>query len=189
MKRGLIILLLVSILFLQLVLAETTFFEGDLGYRDDFIMASVPEGENIEEPITGGSEIESFISGGGFLIRDNKTSKTIACPLIFETLKGNIKEKRSIDYSETELKILTDKINQKLGIDLSNDQVSFIIDNFEDTCDMSLPLSGGFAAGRIRNLLTPLIIAIAILVLLFIIIIIYMRQRITGILRKKKQVK
>jgi len=84
MKRGLIILLLVSILFLQLALAETTFFEGDLGYRDDFIVALVPEGGIIEEQIIEQLEIESFISGGGFLVRQEEISETIPCQLIFE---------------------------------------------------------------------------------------------------------
>ena len=183
MKRGLIILLLVSILFLQLVSAETTFFEGDLGYRDDFIMAPVPEGGIIEEPVTEQLEIESFISGGGFFVKQEGISETIPCPLIFESLKGHIERKRSIEYTEKELKTLTIEVNQELEKNLSMSQVSYIIDNFEDTCDSPLPLLAGSAVGRFRNLLNPFILIVSFIVLIFLVYILY---RIIPILRKRK---
>jgi len=183
MKRGLIILLLVSILFLQFVLADTTFFEGDLGYRDDFVMAPIPEGGIIEEPIPEEPEIESFISGGGFLVRQDGIAETISCPLISESLKEHIDKKRSIEYTEKELEILTIEINQELKRNLSTNQVSYILDNFEDTCDSPLPLLSGSAIGRFRNLLNPLVLIVSFIVLIFLIYILY---RIVPILRKRK---
>ncbi len=184
MKRGLIILFLISILSFQFVLADTTFFEGDLGYRDDFIMAPIPEGGVIEGAIAEEPEIESFISGGGFLVRQDGIAETISCPLIFKSLKGHIDRERSIEYTEKELEILTIEVNQELEKDLSTSQVGYIIDNFEDTCDTVLPLLSGSAIGRVRNLLTPFILIISIIVLVFLIYILY---RIVPILRKKRR--
>lgn len=183
MKRGLIMLLLVSILLLQFVLAETTFFEGDLGYRDDFIMAPIPEEGIIEEPVTEQPEVESFISGGGFLVRQGEISGTIPCPLIFESLKGHIKKKRSIEHTEKELEALTIEINQELEKNLSIGQVSYVIDNFEDTCDSPLPLLSGSAVGRYRNLLNPFILVTSFIVLVFIS---YIGYRIISVLKKRK---
>jgi len=186
MKRGMIVLLLVSILFLQLVSAETTFFEGDLGYRDDFIMAPVPEGGIIEGALAEELEIESFISGGGFFVRQEGIAETISCPLIFESLKKHIEKKRSIEYSERELEILTIEVNQELEKDLSINQVGYIIDNFEETCDSPLPLLGGSAIGRFRNLLNPFILIVSFIVLTFLIYILY---KIVPALRKRKRIK
>ncbi len=187
MKRGInlfFLLFLISILFLQLISAETTFFEGDLGYRDDFIMAPVPEGGIIEGATTEEPEIESFISGGGFLIRQEGIAETITCPLIFESLKEHINKKRSIEYNKKELEILAITVNQDLKKDLSTNQISYIIDNFEDTCDSPFPLLSGSVLGRFRNLLNPFILIISFVVLTFIIYILY---KIVPILRKKKR--
>lgn len=186
MKRGLIILLLISILFLQLVSAETTFFEGDLGYRDDFIMAPVPEEGIIEEPIIKEPEVESFISGGGFLVRQEGIAETIPCPLMFESLKEHINKKRSIEYTKKELEILTFEINQELGENLSTNQISYIIDNFEDTCNSPLPLLSGSAIGRFRNLLNPFILIVSFIVLVFIS---YIGYKIISVLKKRKRKK
>jgi len=183
MRRGLIISLLVSILFLQLISADTTFFESDLGYRDDFIMAPVPERGIIEEPVIEEPEIENFISGGGFLVRQDGIAETISCPLIFESLKEHIGKKRGIEYSERELEILTIEINQGLGKNLSTNQVSYIIDNFEETCDSPFPLLGAFVIGRARNLLIWVVIISAIIVLGFFIFISYMILR---VLKKRR---
>lgn len=180
------ILLLVGILSLQFVLAETTFFEGDLGYRDDFIMAPVPEGGIIEEPITEEPEIESFISGGGFLVRQDGIAETITCPLIFESLKEHINKKRSIKYTKKELEVLTIEVNQELEKDLSTNQVGYVIDNFEDTCDSPLPLLSGSAVGRFRDLLNPFILIVSFIVLIFVS---YIGYRIIPIFRKRKRKK
>ena len=185
MKKEVLYLLIICIL-LPFVSADTTFFEGDLGYGEDFIMAPVPEGGIIEGTIAGEQEIESIISGGGILVRQKGIAETITCPLIFESLKGHIEKKRSIEYTEKELEILTIEVNQELKKDLSINQVSYILDNFEDTCDSPLPLLGGFATGRFRNLLNPFILIVSFIVLMFLIYIIY---KIMPVLRKKKRKK
>jgi len=184
MKRGLIILLIIGVLSSQLVSAETTFFEGDLGYRDDFIMTPIPEGGIIDSSALE-ETIETFVGGGGFYIRKNE-SETLACSLIGKSLKKHVERKRNIDFDEKEIEIILTEINQEIRIGLSSEDLKFILDNYEDTCDDYYPLLSGLAVGRTRNLLNPFILTISILVLLFIIIIIYMRHRIIAILRKRK---
>jgi len=184
MKREAVFIFLICIFLLNFITADTTFFEGDLGYRDNFIMAPAPEGGIIEGTISEEPEIESFISGGGFLVRQKGVAETILCPLIFESLKGHIEKKRSIEYTEEELEILTIEVNQELEKDLSTNQISYIIDNFEDTCDGPLPLLRGSAIGRFRNLLNPFILIVSFIVLIFLIYILY---RIVPILRKRKR--
>lgn len=156
-----IILFLFGILFLQVVLAETTFFEGDLGYRDDYIMGK------IEVPV---AEVETYSGKGRFIIEN----KTIACNLISTSLKEHIKEKQNINYSEEDLQVLTAEINKEFKSALSPSQAKSIIENYEDTCETYLPLWTGIAGGRLRNLTTPLVLVIAIILLVFVIIIGYL---------------
>lgn len=162
MKRELIILL-ICILLVQVVYAETTFFEGDLGYRGDFIIANLPE-----EVIEAGVEILPS-GGGGYFLRQ-AYNKTLVCDVCSDSLRQHIKEEQNIDYNEDEIVILTYEINQEFQTDLSNNQVRYIIENFEDECDAPYPLLGGFAGGRFSNLLDPLVLTITIILLLSIII-------------------
>ncbi len=149
-------------------------------------MAPVPEGGIVEGTIAEEPAVESFISGGGFLVRQDGIAETIPCPLIFESLKGHINKKRSIEYTEKELEVLTIEVNQELEKNLSTNQVGYIIDNFEDTCDGSLPLLGASVVGRYRNLLTPFIFIVSLIVLVFVS---YIGYRIISVLRKRKRKK
>jgi len=187
MKKG--IILLIFILSINFVLADTTFFEGELGYRDDFIMGN-PVGEiipvNIPE-IEGGGKPEVFAEdGGGFIIPKEGIDKKMVCPSIANSLKKHIKEKRNIDYSEKDIEILTREINQEFGINLPNIEVRDIINNYEEVCDTYFPLSGGLALGRSRDLLTLAVMIFTVIALLFII---YIGNKIKYKLKKRNRKK
>jgi hypothetical protein len=196
MKRGFMIFLLISILFLQLVSAETTFFEGDLGYRDDFIMAPIPEGgivdlcgdnscnsgENCEIcPQDCGACLTS--SGGGSAI-----NKELVCNLVFDSLKEHINKYMEIDYDESELKVLNMELKEELNIYLLDNQVIALVENFNDECDRPYPLLSSSVIGRFRNLFSPLIIGIVILASVIILYFLLRRWNNIGF-RKKKRMK
>jgi len=167
MKKG-VLILIICILLLQVVYAETSFFEGDLGYRADFIMANLPE--DVVQAVAEGGEILQ-ISSGGYLLREGRYEGTIVCETCLESLKTHIKQKQDIDYTEEEIIILSNEINQQTYPDLSNNQVRYLIENFETECNLPIPLLGGFAGGRFRNLTSPLVLWITIIILIFFIII------------------
>jgi len=167
MKRGEILLVLIAILLISPVLAETTFFEGDSGYRDDFIMANLPP--EIAVAISEGAQVGETSTGGFFLRQVYNTSEV--CVYCYENLKQHIEETRKINYSEQDVILLASEINTELKADLSNNQVRYIIENFEDECNMPLPLLGGFASGRSTDLLSPFLLIISITLLAGIILI------------------
>lgn len=177
----LVFVILISVSFLQVVFAETTFFEGDLGYGDDFIMALLEEEPEIPAGIEISVETETQQPGGGF-IRENVV-ESVCCPIIAESLKAQIKEKQTIEYSKLELEILTNKINEEIKFfKLSKGEVGYILETYEETCDAYYPLLAGLATGRSRNLLILIVMVTAIIILVFFIIIGYM---IIHILRKR----
>jgi len=191
MKRG-VVLLLIFILSINFVLADTTFFEGDLGYRDDFIMGNTLGGVipvNLPETL-GGRRNESkpiteiFVEDTEEFITKEEINKTIVCPLISDSLKKHIKEKRNIEYSEEDIEILTVEINQEFKINISNNEVRDIINNYEDTCDSYFPILGGLAIGRSRDLLTFFVMVITLMVLIFII---YIANRAKSALKNTKK--
>jgi len=173
MKKEVVILILICILLMQSVIADTTFFEGDLGYTGNFII--VPS-------TTGGTT--TVVSGGGggggtplttivpqeTIILENHLDLQI-CEICFESIKNHVKEKRTIEYTEQELEALTLNINTQLNAGVSANYISFFIKNFEDRCDRNLPLAIAFAGGRFRDLITPLMGFVLIIVLIFFIII------------------
>jgi hypothetical protein len=174
MKRGLIMLLLVGILFLQSISAETTFFEGDLGYRNNFIMVPVSEGGGIDLcgdnfcnsgedceicPQDCGACSTDSGSGGGSAI-----NKELVCDIVFDSLKEHINQYREIDYDESELEILNIELKEELNVYLLDNQVMALVENFDGECDRPYPILSGSAVGRFRNLFSPLIIGITILV-------------------------
>ena len=178
-KRVLFILLAFSVLLLFQVYADTTFFEGDYNYRDDFIMASLPD--DVAEAIANEDiEILQVSSGGYFLEQPYNT--TLVCEACINSLKEHIKKYQHINYKEEEITILTELINQEFKTNLSNNQVRYVIENFEDECDAPYPLAGGIAGGRLRNLTNPFILGITIIVLISIIILGYF---ITKALKKR----
>lgn len=164
------LLSLIGIFLFSFVSADTTFFEGDYNYRGDFIMANLPE--EIIEAVRGGVEI--LPSGGGGYFLKEEFNSTLVCEICSESLREHIKQYQNIDYSEEKISILTSEINQEFQIDLSNNQVRYIIENFEDECDSNYPLFSGFAGGRLRNLTTPALLTISFFVLAFFIIIGFM---------------
>ena len=180
-KEALLVVLFLSILIFQVVAisAETTFFEGD-DYRGDFIMANLPE-EIVAQIEEGETEILRT-GGGSYFLRETYNS-TEVCDVCFDSLRQQIQDKQSIDYEEEEIILLASEINQQYKTDLSNSQVRYIIENFEDECDAPYPLLGGIAGGRFRDILSPFTIAIAVIILIFVIFIGY---RIISTLRKVK---
>jgi len=165
-KSVFIISLVLSIFLLQIISAETTFFEGDYNYRGDFIMANLPE--NVIEAID--EEAEILKTSGGSYFLEQKYNTTLVCEVCIDSLREHIKEYQQIDYNEDEISILTSKINQEFQIDLSNNQVRYIIENFEDECNLPIPLLGGFAGGRFRDLTNPLVLGITIILVSIIIL-------------------
>jgi len=181
--RKLSIFLLIGIFLISFVSAETTFFEGELGYRDDYIMGSVDEEiiepesvELLEDPFSGG--------GGGYFPRENY-NQTVVCDSCFEFLRETINEKRALEYNEEELEILIEEINADLNPEISMQQLGYIVENFEDECDSPLPLLGAVVGGRDVDLLSPFMFIIAGAVLVFIIILYF----VVRILRKLRTTK
>jgi len=172
MKKSVIILLslVFGVFLLQFISAETTFFEGDLGYGDDFIMSSLPE--DVADVIAN-EEIEILQVGGGGYFLEQQYNTTLVCEACANSLRDHIREHQDIDYNEEEVIILTEHINQEFQTDLSNNQVRYIIENFEEECDSHYPLLGGFAGGRLRNLTDPLVLGITIILLISIILLGY----------------
>jgi len=183
-----IFVILISVFLLPVISADTTFFEGDYDYRNDFIMSSLPE-EVIEAVAEGGEILQ--VGGGGYFV-GQKYNTTKVCEVCIDSLREHIKEYQDIEYNENEVTVLTGLINQEFQTDLSNNQIRYIIENFEDECDAPYPLLGGIAGGRFRNLTTPLTLWITSIVLIFFIIIGYLiiralKKRGYGRRRRKKR--
>jgi len=174
-KSVLIILLVFGIFLLPMISAETTFFEGDYNYRDDFIMASLPE--NVIEILETQEDVEILQTSGGGYFLEEEYNNTLVCEVCIESLKEHIKEKQHANYDEEAVTVLTGSINQEFQTDLSNNQVRYIIENFEEECDMPYPLLGGIAGGRLRNLTNPLVFGISLIILISIIILGYFIKR------------
>jgi len=177
----------VIFLCFQFVLAETTFFEGDLGYGEDFIMESLSA--EIVGAVGGGAEVLQG-GGGGYFVRE-EFNQSFVCETCIESLREHIIQYQDIDYSEEEVIVLTEEINQEFGGDLSNSQVRYVIENFEEECDAPYPILGGFAGGRFRDLITPMfyVVVFAVLILFLVVVIVLVRilktRRYRGRLEKK----
>jgi len=175
-KRG-VFIFLICILFLQFVVADTTFFEGELGYRDDFVMGAIEEGVLPSE-----SEEETAPSGGGL-------NKELVCSAFSDALRGHLIKYQDIDYTSEEVETLKINIKEEIGVSLSTHQVNVLVENFEDECSAPIPLLGGFAAGRYRNLFDPIIIITAVLVLSFFIFLYFMLRRLRNLKKRKSSKK
>lgn len=162
MKR--VFIFLVLVLCFPFLLADTTFFEGDSDYRDDFMMASLPE--EIVAAVVAGVEVLQSGGSGGYFLRE-EFNQTIVCPTCTDSLRSHIREYQSIDYNEEQITILTKEINEEFVVDLSNNQVRYIIENFEDECDSPYPILGAVAGGRFRDLTSPLLVTIIVVILIF----------------------
>ena len=201
-KKGCFILfLLIFTLFsaLSITYAETTFFEEDLGYRGNFII--VQETEQIiteagEEPeiilVTRGGE--GIYCGDGIChsnedcsncaedcgecpseLAEPSVNETLICNVVFESLRLHIKKEKNIDYTSTEVELLTSQINTLTEANLTLDQTNLYLSQFEDLCDMPYPLSGSFILGKDSNM--RVIIQIASLLILGGILFLLFRER------------
>jgi len=195
MARNKIYIFLIIFLVLPIISAETTFFEGELGYRDDFIMVDkeVPEvivpycGDdscNGAETCSSCSEDCGHCSGGwgGGII----STKTQICEICFQDLRQHIKEKQNIDYSLEELEILTTKINAEVQAGFTSEQTRVLIENFEDECDSYMPVLGGLIPGRYRSLVVPILILVLILIIGFAVYLFYALTKAKRIKKKAK---
>ena len=151
-----VVILLVLILCLQFAFAETTFFEGDYNYGNDFIMGKIVSEEVVETII----KEETLQSGGGKSVV--QLDKGLVCEICSESLRDHIDKYKHIDYSEEEIKILSLEITDEIGISFSHEHVLVLVENFEDECSQPYPLLGGIAGGRYRNLISPLLLFISI---------------------------
>ena len=167
---------LVLILCLQFAFAGTTFFEGDLGYNDDFIMGEIVS-EEVVETIPEAEELSQGGGGKSFVQLD----KALVCEVCSESLRKHINYFRDIDYSEEEIEILSLEITEETGVTFSHEQVAVLIEDFEKECSLPYPLLGGLAGGRLRDLSSPLIIFIGVLILGFFIFLYFMFRRIRKI--------
>jgi len=158
---------LMLVLGSSFVLAETTFFEGDLGYGDDFIMGA------LEEDVVESEAVELLtitVRGDGDYFQREEYNESLVCAICFDSLKEHISTKRKFDYGEAEFEILMEEINQELEINLSLNQVAYVIENFEDECDFPIPLLGAVTGGRYRDLYSPVVLITGGIVLVFFII-------------------
>ena len=202
-KGGFILFLLLFTLFsaLSITYAETTFFEEDLGYRGNFIIAQ--EAEQIitaagEEPeteialVTRGGE--GIYCGDGIChsnedcsncaedcgecpseLAGSSVNETPICDVVFESLRLHIKKEKNIDYIPTEVELLTSQINTLTETNLTLDQTNLYLSQFEDLCDMPYPLLGSFILGKDSNM--RVIIQIASLLILGGILFLLFRER------------
>jgi len=198
MVKDKIYIFLIMLLVLPIVSAETTFFEGELGYRDDFIMVGeeVPEvvgpycGDNscngAETCSSCSEDCRSCDSGGGIIsnLESSEIEKVKLCDICLQDLKRHIKEKQNIDYSLEELKILTTKINSEVQVGFTLEQTRVIIENFEEECNAYIPILGGLIPGRYRSLAMPILVVASIILIAFISSLIY-----SWIMATKKKVK
>ncbi len=180
-------ILCLSVLCLSCVLAETTFFEGDLGYGDDFIMGVI-EGEVVEPEAV--ELLMITIRSGGYFQRE-KYNESLVCAICLDSLREHISAKRNLDYSENEFGILMEEINQVLEVNLSLNQVAYVIENFEDECDAPIPLLGAVTGGRFRDLLSSVVLFVGITVLILFILVYLLFRRLRKIklsnVRKRKR--
>ena len=193
MKKEVMFIFLICILFLQFVSADTTFFEGDLGYRDDFIMAPASEvgttgvcgdlscnsGESCEICSQDCGVCVETVGGGGL-------NKKPICNVVFNSLKGHIKKYANIDYDESELETLTFELKEELNVRLLDNQIEALVENFDDECGRPYPLLSGSAIGRFRNLFRPFVIGASVFVLAFFISLYFILKRFKKIKSKKR---
>lgn len=175
--------LILGIFLTSFVFADTTFFEGDYNYRDDFIMGNLTR-EVVEETIK--IETIKILPKGGSSFQLNKN---LVCDICFDSLKQHIKKYQNIDYTEEQLNYLKIKIEEETGVYFSHKQVAVLVENFEDECNAQYPLLGGLAAGRYQNLLNPLVILISAIILISLILLYIVFRKITKQKKKKSRKK
>ena len=200
MKRG-IFVVLIFILSLQFVLADTTFFEGDYGYRDDFIMSpeevvdlcgdgACNNGESCETcPQDCGVCINVESVSGSTLGRGGGLNKELVCDVCFDSLKEHIDKYRDIDYDEREIETLSIELEEELNVRLLDYQVAALVENFDDECGRPYPVLSGFATGRYRDLLSPMVITVSVIVLGFFIFLYFVLRRLKRFKFRKKKSK
>ncbi len=181
MKRG-IFLFLVCILFLQLVSADTTFFEGDLGYREDFIMAPISEAGGVvlcgDNSCNSGENCEICPKDCGACTSGSSgINREPVCDVIFNSLKEHIRRYQDIDYNENELESLQIQLKEELNSYLRNNQVEALVENFDDECGRPYPILSGFVTGRFRTFFTPLRIIISFTLLISLIFLYWMLRK------------
>lgn len=177
---------LLFVFLVSFVSAETTFFEGDLGYGDDFIMVPIPEPEEPEEPeaargvrrapVAEVSIPEEQVEAAEELVVVEELEvfdRLLSCPSISDFLREQIREKGAVNYTQEELSFLTLKINEELGSDFSPSEVVYLVDNFEDECNRPLLFFSGLIPGRYRDLSFFLLIIVGLLVLIFTVYVAY----------------
>ncbi len=179
MKKRVIFTFLICILFLQFITAETTFFEGELGYRDDFIVANLPE------EVTGRAITEIPPEAGGHV----QLNKTIVCDICFDSLTRHINKYRHINYSKEEIEFLRLEIKEETRIVFSPEQVLVLVENFDDECSRPYPLLGGFAGGRYSDILFPFITIVSLIILISLIILYFLFRRLRKVKFRKKSFK
>ncbi|MDD5012336.1 MAG: hypothetical protein PHQ66_01670 [Candidatus Nanoarchaeia archaeon] len=207
MVKKVLIVILFALFFSSLCLAETTFFEGELGYNDEFIMSS----EEIAQasPSGGGRAIycgNDFCDSGetcdscsidcGVCISEDtaeESNKQQVCDIIFQSLVNHIKTQQTRNYTSEEIQELTAQINQKNIINFSDSKTEEYVNNYEDICERFLPLFAGLVLGRNRNLILPIAIIAGILVLslfvyIFIKIFFWTKRKQKKVRIKKKKV-
>jgi len=202
MAKNKVYIFLIMLLVLPIVSAETTFFEGELGYRDDFIMVDeeVPEivGPYCGDNSCNGAETCSSCSedcgscstggGGGIIsaLESSDAEKVQVCGICLQDLREHIKEKQNIDYSLEELEVLTTKINAEVQVGFTSEQTKVIIENFEEECNSYIPVLGGLIPGRYRSLAIPVLIAVLILIVGFAVYLFYVLTKVRRVKNKVK---
>ncbi|NPE26768.1 hypothetical protein HNV12_02060 [Methanococcoides sp. SA1] len=128
MTKNNIYFLLMILLVLPIISAETTFFEGELGYRDDFIMVNeeIPEviGPYCGDDLCNGDETCSSCpedcgscGGGGssgILVKEFEEERIQICDICFKDLREHLKEKQIVEYAQEDIVRLNSKINDYL---------------------------------------------------------------------------
>ena len=191
MKKEVMVLVVgIFLINFNFVYADTTFFEGDLGYRDDYVIGGVDEEiidsesvELLEDPFVE----EPYSGGGSYFSREEYDLKV--CDYCFEFLRETINEKRALEYDPEELEILIEQVNSETKPKISMQQLGYIVENFEDECDRPMPLLGAAVGGRDVDLLSPFMFVIAGAVLIFVIILYFVVRKLRKLKSNSKKKK
>ncbi|MCH7850089.1 MAG: hypothetical protein IH845_00415, partial [Nanoarchaeota archaeon] len=162
--------------------SDADIYVFDVAYFSDYIY-SIGEG-NIGGESSGGGGGPSVSSGGQASIIEtiiNKNQREEVCLLCSKSLKKHIQRRGNIDYDSEELETLTLEINREIKSPVTMEEINFVLQNFEEECDSYLPLFGGLAIGRSRELSTVVVFISAFFVLLFFIFLYFALRKIRKI--------
>jgi hypothetical protein len=124
--------------------------------------------------------------GPGIIETIDEDERVDICLIGLESLREHVKQRGNVDYDSDELEKLTLEIKEETEVPITIEEVSYVLENFEEECDSYIPLFGGLILGRYRNLSTIVFVSSTILIILFLIFLYLASRRIKKIKEKSK---